>query len=173
MNTLPSANKKAFTLVEIMVVVGMITVLFAAFLTLVDPVGQIKKARDSTRKSDLSLIRTGLELYYADYNGYPSYIGSGSQASDTGIECLEEALVNLDALCDGSTGSDAYVKIMPSDPQSSDGASYCYKTLNNNQDYVLCARFEHLGDDIPVGVTSCAPTGAKAGSGDYCITNPF
>jgi type II secretory pathway pseudopilin PulG len=143
-------------------------VVSTAMLTFINPIAQFKKARDSQRESDLALLSTAIEQYYSDNNKYPADTGTGASI---GIGCLERALTQGDTECDGSTTGETYIRTFPNDPQSNDGASYCYQALNSRQDYVLCARYEFR--DEKVALSSCGPTGAGSGSGDYCIANQF
>lgn len=115
--------KKAFTLLEILVVVGIIAVLvslgFSSYST------AQKKVRDTKRKSDLKEIQEALEQYYTICNfEYPNSVSS-------------------DSVCiNGQIGESIFCKLtaimssVPKDPKS--GISYCYqKTVNG---YVLSTR---------------------------------
>lgn len=64
-----------FTLVEIIVVIGLIGVLVTATIVLINPPHQFRKAYDSQRKSDMKQLQTALEVYKADNNSYPSFSG--------------------------------------------------------------------------------------------------
>jgi len=117
-------NKKGFTLIELLVVIAIIGIL--ATIGLVALNGAREKARDATRKSDLSQIAAGLALYYDDQNptGYPSPSGAAGLA----------ALVSTDIM-----GS------VPTDPQG--GADYVYTVCANaeltpNQGYQIYANME-------------------------------
>ena len=62
-------NKKAFTLVELIVSIAILAILWTiAFISLQ---WYSKTARDSVRISDLSLIKTGLEIFHIDWWKYP------------------------------------------------------------------------------------------------------
>ena len=62
--------KKGFTLIELLVVISIIGILIA--VSIFGLSGARESARDARRKSDLELIRSGLELYRADCNAYPT-----------------------------------------------------------------------------------------------------
>jgi prepilin-type N-terminal cleavage/methylation domain-containing protein len=73
-------NKSAFTLLEMLVVIGIISVIvsmgFVSYST------SQKKARDAKRKSDLSTIRNAMEQYYSVCNySYPTTINSPIQCT--------------------------------------------------------------------------------------------
>src|SRR3989344_9506099 len=66
-----------FTLVELLVVIAIIGVL--ATLLLLQLGTARAKARDARRITDVSGIRTALELYYDDFNGvYPTAISTAN-----------------------------------------------------------------------------------------------
>ena len=89
---------KSFTLLEILVVIGIIAVLVG--------IGSVsystaqKKSRDAKRKSDLKAIQTGLEQYYS----ICSFVYPGSISS--GIICLSP--------------STAIMPVVPKDPKGID-----------------------------------------------------
>lgn len=67
------------TLLELLVVIAIIGVLAGGLLVIVDPRGQIGKANDARRKSDLNQIQKALEVYYHDNNVYPAHTVGGYQ----------------------------------------------------------------------------------------------
>lgn len=58
--------KLAFTLVELLVALGIVAVLSTAVIVALNPSELLKQARDSTRISDLNTINTALGVYTAD-----------------------------------------------------------------------------------------------------------
>lgn len=127
-----SSNSKnfGFTLVEILVVIAIIGILAAGFITILNPANHLKGSRDSKRKADLRQIQTGLELYRADNGTYP---GNGS------ISCGG----NL------TNGSVTYISNIPCDPSA--GRSYSYSSSGST--YTLIACLERNND--PDGAGAC------------------
>ena len=65
-------NSRGFTLIELIVVIGIIALVATATIAVLNPFGQFQKARDARIKSDLSQLQKALETYYQDKGGYPS-----------------------------------------------------------------------------------------------------
>lgn len=136
-------QNKAFTLVELLVVMSIIGVLAAL------AVGNFRttqiKGRDATRKSDLKQIANSLELFYADYGRYPA--ASGDQIS----ACSFNPVTQSGAVCSWgsgqlSDGKTVYFKQLPSDPSANQSYRYRIVPGSNNQKYQLFARLENSKD---------------------------
>lgn len=115
-------NRKAFTLIELLIVIIILGVLAALitgnFFT------SLKKGRDAKRKADLEQITRALEMYYEDKKAYPT-----------------TELVFGNALTDSDSGK-VYMQKVPNDPTSgkdyeylsADGSNYkMFACLENNQ----------------------------------------
>jgi prepilin-type N-terminal cleavage/methylation domain-containing protein len=59
---------EGFTLVELLISIGILSVLATAAVIVVDPAELLKQARDATRVSDLQTVNKALALYEADGN---------------------------------------------------------------------------------------------------------
>lgn len=69
-------SESGVTLLELLVVIAIIGVLAGGIIMVINPSGQIGKANDARRKSDLNQIQKSLEIYYQDNNAYPINTGS-------------------------------------------------------------------------------------------------
>lgn len=153
-------RKKAFTLVELMVVVAVIAILASALL--VGLGGARARARDSRRMSDIRQVQNLLELYYAKVGNYP-IITSGDPASRW--SALETELKNK-----GITNQ------LPKDPIDKGNYVYSYGSCggtDNGQNYTLGAKLENedhtaLKDDIDDSDSPCS-IGISCNDPEYCV----
>lgn len=172
-------NKKAFTLVEILVVIGIITILSALVITALNPAQLRKAARDTNRQKDVSIITSALEQYYADNNAYPNVSAVSGQVNQ--FNCLKRILQgDNDCNAANSLPSPApavYLKTVPNSQSLPSIVEYCY--VGGGQSYVVCAPLEGQLTEITTGgLTKCTtglPQGVLSASdhGRYCIENPF
>jgi len=151
--------KKAYTLIEMLMVVAIIGVLASSILI---GLGSTRaKARDSRRITDLKSTQTALELYYSKYNSYPARIIDSNETW------------SWDELTDILTSEETGINItkIPKDPLASSGKNYFYAT--NGQEYILGALLEtkdqSLDDDLD-GTQLGADCGEETGDLIYCIS---
>ncbi len=131
--------KKGFTLIELLVVITIIGILATGAVQTFT--SQIQKARDTTRVSDITALRGGLEQFYQDGGEYP----------DKGT---------------AFSGVTLYVPKLPTDPKSeqSSGTStfeYAYNVSADsnsidNQEFEISAHFEN-------GANTTAKAGTDGG----------
>jgi prepilin-type N-terminal cleavage/methylation domain-containing protein len=62
-------SSKGFTLIELIVVIGMLTILFAIVLVAVNPGRQFAASRNTARSNDVNAILNSVHQYAADHNG--------------------------------------------------------------------------------------------------------
>ncbi len=73
-------KKKGFTLVELILVVTILGILAAIVLPTFQ--GNVATAKESAAKSDLMAMRTQIELYKLQHNGYPPGYANGAGTSE-------------------------------------------------------------------------------------------
>ena len=68
--------KEGFTLLELLIVIGILAILSTTMIIVINPAELLKKARDSQRISDLNSLKTAIGIYVTD-------VTSPSIGSDT------------------------------------------------------------------------------------------
>lgn len=133
-----------FTLIELLTAIGIISLMFAFMLSFIDPVLQLKKARDGVRKSDLKQMQAALEMYRADMGSYPAASASDALQPNCGTTSLGNASCTV-----------IYLQKIPKDPNTA--TDYKYKA--NGTAYCIRSCLENTKDsqrDLPTSdYTSC------------------
>ncbi len=127
-----SSLKRGFTLIELLVVIAIIGILSGILMA--NFVGIRQRARDGTRKSDLKVIQSALELYRSDQGSYPTSL---------------TALTNCSASFGNNPGcSTIYLKKIPQDPLSTSTASIQYQICSDpaGTQYAIRACLENTSD---------------------------
>lgn len=132
-------NKKfssAFTLIELLIVMGVLTTLITALITIIDPIQQRYKANDSRRKSDLAEIKKSLEQFYQDHGKYPDSMPPPGPDEYK----IDKDLTSGSTVVDWGSPWQPYAQILPIDTNSS--YNYVYVVSNSNQSYRLYSYLE-------------------------------
>lgn len=155
------SSLKGFTLIELLIVIAILAVLMSVIVITLNPSEMLKKSRDSRRLSDLSALRTALNVYLsentfgstADDYAYVSIPGSGGTCSQTycgGKSCYCTATANYRnitgngwipvALNSLTTGSP--ISSLPIDPTNSGSYYYIFCASSSLTTYELNANLE-------------------------------
>jgi type II secretion system protein G len=161
-----------FTLIELLVVIGVIGVLAGVLVILIDPATQLKKARDANRKSDLSLIRSALELYRSDIGNYPSEDDITTGSAPKPLDC--------NVSFTGGTPPNTYMTKVPCDPlfpTTPTSNNYFYAATGvTPSSYTLHGCLERIDDtqrdDADGGALDKCGTGPPNGRVSYSLQNP-
>lgn len=162
-------KKQGFTLIEILVVIGIIAVLALIVLVAINPARQFALSRNTQRTSNVNAILNAVGQRLADNKGQFKgtftinsivYTCPDITALTVGIAYKitnAVAVTNVDLGCLTPT----YIPTLPFDP-SATGAAW---TSNSNYDTEYT-----LAIDVNQRVTVCAPTlEASVGNSEICI----
>ncbi len=150
-------SSKGFTLLEILLVVGIIAILAGIVIVAINPGRQLGTVRNTERKSDLKQISNAVQQYYIDENTYPDSISTTlTEICDTGTGTTTHS-VDCDGLIDLSTLISTYFVAVPKDPQATttNGTGY-YIMKNSANKIILSAPEAELDQTISIGSVPAA-----------------
>lgn len=145
---------KGFTLIEILIVIGIIAILASVVVIAINPARQFAQARNTQRLSNVNTILNAVYQYAVDNNGIvPAAIPVNStcatlatnEVCKTGGVCT--GLVDLSSL----TTNEIYLVSMPVDPTgaTANGAGY-HIAQSTNSRVTVCSPDAELGGTISV-----------------------
>lgn len=120
-------DRKGFTLIELVLVMGIIAILFTAVLVAVDPASKFAAARNTQRRSNIHQLMTAVYQYMSDNSGsVPSgvdsttrYITNYTTSTHYGVATSSSNTVDLCA----ALVTNGYMTVMPYDPVAANGAA--------------------------------------------------
>jgi len=165
-------NHKGFTLLEILLVIGIIGILAAIVIIAINPGRSLAKSRDLQRKVGITEINKGLNQYYIDNGRYPSSIGStgvksicntGANTTSSGIDCM--------GMADLSVLVPTYLPFIPVDPT---GVGYKVGVSRSRSIILIATKTEINPTPIAIGTTtSPVDTSLTLSAGSGTPSDPY
>ncbi|HUD20718.1 MAG TPA: prepilin-type N-terminal cleavage/methylation domain-containing protein, partial [Candidatus Saccharimonadales bacterium] len=107
-------RRRAFTLVELLVVISIIGILVA--ITSYAWASSSRRSRDNTRRADLERIRSLLGQYYVDYHQYPKFDTSQGAIFSATWQLTDSNCGSAHASGSSARISPKYTDAVPDDP---------------------------------------------------------
>jgi prepilin-type N-terminal cleavage/methylation domain-containing protein len=159
-------RSRGFTLIEILVVMGMVAILASVVLIAINPLRQFAQARSSQRISNVNTILNAIGNRIAENKG----IFNDSASCATPIPLTATAM--------GSGGYNirpclvpTYLSELPYDP--TDGSNLCTTLTCTNTGESYDTKYTVAQDSTTGRITVCAPGAAESAIKDskaYCLT---
>lgn len=143
MFTKPILNSKGFSIVEILVVFGILLILFTTAFMYANPVENRKKARDQRRLTDIAQLREAFEEFKADNKVYPDVKDQVRYSNVLVTEGQNITSASGGWLNENMTG---YLNLLPIDPLNTDGFIYTY--VRDDLSFELDAKLEYYTDTM-------------------------
>ncbi len=141
-------NSRGFTLIELLVVIAIIAVLSVAVILTLNPAELLKQARDSTRVSDLSTLKSAVSLYLADVT--PISIG-------TNLVCYSHAATTTEVGSQVCLASLSATSLATTSTRTANGAGW------------LPVNFTAISSGAPIGNLPADPS-TGGNNGNYYYT---
>ena len=124
----------AFTIVELLIVIGIIGLLSAIGFAALRQAQ--RNARSERRLNDLKTVAKALELYFNDHNSYPKTLG-GAPSTYTFFDCYD--VPRYDSYIPGLAPK--YISALPHDPlgKCTGNHDYNYAFTSDGRDYKFFA----------------------------------
>jgi len=147
--------KKGFTLLELLIVIGILAILSTTMVLVINPAELMKRARDSSRLSDLATLQSAIGYYLTNTTGTPS-IGmsttSYSHFSTTTACAGKDATAGTASTTVDGTGwipinfasltSGSPIPSIPIDPSNTTGYHYWYLCDTGDYTFELLSHLE-------------------------------
>ena len=115
--SLKKSKSLGFTLLEVLLVIGLIAILAGIVIVAINPGRQLAAVRNAERQSNLKQIYNAIQQYYIDFGAYPATIPESlTEICDTGTLPSPSDLPCTGGLIDLSALVPDYLVAIPVDP---------------------------------------------------------
>lgn len=150
--SLPTSNK-GFTLVELLVVIAVLGVLAAGVLVAINPVEQLARGRDTSRRTAITEAGRGASAYYTTQGA----VVNGTGGFLTNLKAAGEIKVIPD---NPGTGADctAFSGAETAGATANMESGYCFESNTTTNEFVIYSPIESSSEKLKAtgnGTTTC------------------
>jgi len=159
-------QRRGFTLLEILIVIGMIAILAAVVLVAINPLRQFALARNSQRISNVNEIMNAIASRTVDQKGIFAE-GTGSCKPVPSVPTL----ISLSSYNIRPCLVPDYISELPMDPNDSSNTCTSAECSGSGEGYDT--KYTIVQDETTHRITVCAPEAAESaidGAQAYCVT---
>ncbi len=132
-------NRQGFTLIEVLVVIGIIAILAAIVIIAINPRRQFQQANNTQRWSNVNAVLNAVHQYAVEHNGQfpPGINGTAQSVCQSGVAsttCTGASLLPIDEYL-----SPTYLVSLPVDPTCVTANSTCYTIATTSTDRIVVA----------------------------------
>lgn len=140
---------KGVTLIELLIVIGIISTLSVVMVTLINPAESGRKSRDAKRISDLATIKRAIDMALADKQELTDTSGTISISSVNNIGSLDVSKYLPATPPDPSYGTSGSIQVVSYDcstkiTQAKSGMVYEY--ISDGDTYAIRSRIESMSN---------------------------
>jgi prepilin-type N-terminal cleavage/methylation domain-containing protein len=149
-------NNSGFTLLELMIVMGIMIILAATSLVIFNPAEKQKEQRDALRVAALTQIASTLELYYSDNKKYP--------------QATSELLPYNSKISEADPSGCPYSYV-----PAADGSSYTLVGPKESRNFTIPAgqKLISLGDASGYTLSNSCTSTSFSSAGSFVITSGY
>lgn len=129
-----------FTLLELLIVVGILSLLTLAAFASLDPLKQFADGRNARRWSDVATISTGIYRFIIETESLPEGIGAAPrQIGSASSGCSSTCPGASDSCIDLAPQLEPYLFQMPADPKGGTPERTLYTVAKNDNNVIVVA----------------------------------
>jgi len=151
------SSRRGFTLIEILVVMGILATLLAIALVAINPARQFAQANNAQRRSDINAILNAIHQYASDNRGTPpsgittatlTLASSGTSTVDLCSDLVSTYLADLPL--DPTAGSESPADTLCSDSGATYDTGYTVSKSASNNRVTVSAPNAELSETIKI-----------------------
>lgn len=157
-------HKNAFTILELLVVIGLIIILALTLITLLNPAEAQKRNRDAKRLRDVTTLQTIVSQFLEDGNNFGTYCTTTTPCTSLSAGNADTTPASGTTNWLGQANVTAYTQTVPVDPFNATGT--CVTGVGTTGSCSITYRVAVSGREYEINVRMESPSDEKRVTGD-------